>query len=168
MPPAPGIEAFAIAWIEAPHSGRIGISRLPGRTGELEADLGRAFREGASLVLSMTPASEMAAKGAGDLPRAAAQLGMAWRHFPIIDYGAPQDDSSWRLLSEELHRRLDTGANLLLHCAGGKGRSGMIAARLIAERGLSPQAAMALVRTARPGAIETAEQEAWIATACRT
>ncbi len=39
----------------------------------------------------------------------------------------------------------------------------MIAARLLAERGASPAEAIARVRADRPGAVETAGQEAWVA-----
>jgi len=55
---------------------------------------------------------------------------------------------------------------VLIHCTGGLGRSGMIAARLLVELGEEPRLAMQRVRAARPGAIETAAQEAYVL-ACR-
>jgi ADP-ribosyl-[dinitrogen reductase] hydrolase len=61
-----------------------------------------------------------------------------------------------------VQRRLDLGENVVLHCLGGLGRSGMIAARVLVERGLAPAAAITAVRAARPGAIETAQQEAYV------
>ncbi len=67
------------------------------------------------------------------------------------------------MIGPELHAALDRGEAILLHCAGGKGRSGMVAARLLAERGVAGESAIAAVRTARPGAIETVEQEWWVA-----
>ena len=45
------------------------------------------------------------------------------------------------------------------HCRGGLGRAGMISARLLVESGVEPEVAIAKVRAARPGAIETREQE---------
>ncbi len=156
------VEPFAIAWIDAPGGGRVGVCRLPGRSGALDADLARAAAEGAALVVSMTEAGEMAAKGAAALPETAARLGMGWRHFPIADYDAPDGTADWAPLSAELHALLDAGGAALLHCAGGKGRSGMVAARLLAERGLPVSEAISAVRAARPGAIETQAQEAWI------
>ncbi|MBL8705493.1 MAG: hypothetical protein JNM30_11640, partial [Rhodospirillales bacterium] len=41
----------------------------------------------------------------------------------------------------------------------GLGRTGMIGARLLVELGVAPDAAIAAIRKARPGSIETAEQE---------
>lgn len=157
------IEPFAIGVVGLPDGGRIGISRLPGRAADLSGDLDIVRRFGARVVLSMTPASEMASKGAAALPVEAARRGMAWRHFPIVDYGAPTDEGRWRLLADELHAVLDAGSALLLHCAGGRGRSGMAAARLLVERGAGAAEALAAVRAARPGAVETAAQEAWAA-----
>jgi len=51
---------------------------------------------------------------------------------------------------------------VMVHCRGGFGRTGTVAARLLVERGLDPAAAMALVRHTRPGSIETSEQELYV------
>ena len=56
---------------------------------------------------------------------------------------------------------LARGEGLLLHCRGGQGRSGMIALRLLVERGEAPDAGLTRLRQARPGAVETAAQLAW-------
>ena len=45
---------------------------------------------------------------------------------------------------------------------GGLGRSGTIAACVLAARGVEPGRAIELVRAARPGAIENAAQEAFV------
>jgi protein-tyrosine phosphatase len=137
---------------------------MPGRSGDLEGDVGIIAGWGAVLVLSMTLAGEMAAKGAGNLRQALAVRDIAWRGFPIMDYGAPTDgEGAWPGLSADIAAVLDAGGAVLLHCAGGKGRSGMVAARVLAERGLLPGVAIAAVRQVRPGAIETPGQEAWAA-----
>jgi hypothetical protein len=40
----------------------------------------------------------------------------------------------------------------------------MISARLLVESGVEPETAIERVRTARPGAIETRQQAAWVRT----
>ncbi len=55
------------------------------------------------------------------------------------------------------------GLGVLVHCRGGLGRSGMIVARLLAERGET--APIDRVRRARPGAVETEDQAAWVGAA---
>lgn len=143
-------------------AGRIGLSRLPGRDGPLEEALAAIRDWGATLVVSMTEMEEMARRGVADLGERLAAHGIDWRHFPIRDYGAPQAaESRWPPLSAELHAELEAGGSLLLHCAGGCGRSGMVALRLFVERGVDPAEALALIRSVRPCAVETAEQQAW-------
>ena len=51
---------------------------------------------------------------------------------------------------------------MLLHCRGGIGRTGTIAARLLVEFGFKPADAIALVRRTRPGTIETSAQEQYV------
>lgn len=155
--PAP----FGIATLSLGEA-RLGIAPLPGRSGDMEADLEQIRAWGATLVLSMTEGSEMAAAGAAGLAQRLAALGIAHQHFPIRDFGAPErSDERWPALAAGLHTRLDAGEAIVLHCMGGKGRSGMVALRLLVERGMEPQAALRLIRSQRPGAVETTAQEHW-------
>lgn len=102
----------------------------------------------------------------GEFPDAAALaagLGHAhigWLRFPMPDYGLP--GPAWPTLFGQLLERLDAGERLAIHCWGGLGRSGSLAAALLTARGLPALEAIAQVRRARPGAIETAGQEAWV------
>ena len=61
----------------------------------------------------------------------------------------------------ERHSVLD-GKNIILHCRGGKGRAGTIAAILLVEFSYSKQEAIDLVRARRKGAIESKAQEDFI------
>lgn len=159
-----GSEPFEIAEIALTGGGRLGIARLPGRTGQLAQDVEAIARWGARYVVSMTDPTEMAAHGASHLSQALAEHGIEHRAFPIPDYGVPaENDQRWKPLSKALQANLRSGGAVLLHCLGGKGRSGMVAARLISEQGTPPQQALAAVRKARPGAVETEAQEGWAA-----
>ena len=78
-------------------------------------------------------------------------------HPPIPAERTPGPDfeAEWPAASDRLRSRLDAGENILVHCCGGLGRSGMVAARLLAESGVDAEEAIARVRAVRPGAIET-------------
>jgi hypothetical protein len=65
-------------------------------------------------------------------------------------------------LREELRSILRSGSDVLVHCRGGLGRAGTIAARLLVELGMKPATAIASVRAVRPGAIETSDQEKFV------
>ena len=55
---------------------------------------------------------------------------------------------------------LRDGKQVVVHCRGGIGRAGTVASRLLVELDVaSPEEALRRVRMARPGAVETWEQE---------
>ncbi len=157
------IEPFHIATITVGDAGRVGISRLPGLGGMLDDDIDALTGWRPDIVVSMTTLQEMTAAGAVGLgPRLEAE-GIAWAHFPIVDYGGPEDESSalWPSLSDQIHSCIDRGGAVLFHCRGGRGRSGMMALRVLVERGEDARQALARIRLVRPGAVETDEQISW-------
>ncbi|MFM9975930.1 MAG: hypothetical protein ACKVON_15320 [Beijerinckiaceae bacterium] len=157
------IEPFTVATITLGGGGRIGLCRLPGRTGDLDADVSAIRDWHPTFVISMTESPEMASLGAADLPARLQALGIGWRHFSVVDYGVPDATVSelWPMIAHSLHAALDRSEGVLLHCRGGLGRSGMIALRLLTERGEEPGAALAVIRAVRPGAVETEAQRLW-------
>lgn len=139
--------AFRIDEAAAP-PGLLGLCRRPD-PGDFAAI--RAWRPDAALTLLSEP--ELA-----DHLHLSNGLGVELLRLPIPDFDVP-DEARWEALAPRLHRLLDGGGRLLIHCRAGLGRTGMIAARLLAERGAP--APVETIRTARPGAVETAEQEAF-------
>ena len=98
-------------------------------------------------------------------------------YLPIPNYHPPsieQMDLIIRLLED------GTKLPLLVHCGGGKGRAGTVAACYIAAFGfgkprltqahpeLSAPEAVRLLRHIRPGSIETSQQEAFVSKWCST
>jgi protein-tyrosine phosphatase len=71
-------------------------------------------------------------------------------------------EQAWDVAGEELRSILRRGSDVLVHCRGGLGRAGTIAARLLVELGVEPAAAIANVRAVRPGTIETSDQEKFV------
>ena len=87
-----------------------------------------------------------------------------WFHLPIVDVSVPCEkfEREWAHAGNEIRGILARGGKVVFHCRGGLGRTGLLAARLLVEFGLEPEEAIAQVRGARPGAIETKEQEQYI------
>ncbi len=143
--------------------GRLGLSQMPGRKGTYAADLAQIADWGAALVLTLTTVDELAAKGVADLPDALESRGIPWRHFPIADYGVPKAgaEADWEMLADEITEVLSQGGNVLIHCYGGCGRSGMAALRIMVRAGEAPEAALSRLREVRPCAVETDDQMAW-------
>lgn len=138
--------------------GILGLTHLPGRDGAFDADIAAWADFSPSLVLSLTEPSE------SDPARIAAALAaraIAHRHVPVRDYDVPPPGMDWPALRDCLRTALAGGGRALIHCHGGRGRSGMIALRLMIEAGEPPDSALTRLRAARPGAVETPQQEAW-------
>ncbi len=154
-------EPFTISDIACP-SGRLGIMPLPGRNGQLETDLATIVAWQPSLVISLVEPDELATLGLSHLPAEILAQSIPLLACPIPDFGIPEAVNPIEPALASASDALQTGGSVLLHCHGGRGRSGMIAARLLVLSGASPSDAIRQVRAARPGAIETSQQEAWI------
>lgn len=152
---------FGIATLTLAGGGRLGICPLPGRDGRVPEDLAAIRGWAPGIVVSLTEPAEMARHDVADMAGLLARDGIAHAAFPVRDFGVPEAMADWPALSARLHGILDAGGAVLLHCHGGQGRSGMLALRLMVERGQDPDAALAGLRAARPGAVETDAQEAW-------
>lgn len=87
-----------------------------------------------------------------------------WFHLPIVDLKAPNHEfvDKWQTTKSLLKNDLIDGKNIVIHCMGGKGRSGTIAAILLIEFGDINKEVINIVREKRKGAIETKEQEEFI------
>lgn len=158
--------------------GQIGMTLCPGRRDrlsvdgpwdrDLDADLELIAAWRPSLVITLVEDAEFALLGVPAFGEAVLQKGLRWRHVPLPDAGVPDAafELAWRSVGAEARTVLRNGGRLLLHCRAGLGRTGMIAARLLVELGESPADAIAKVRAARSGTIETAAQERHVR-ACR-
>lgn len=137
--------------------GRVSLSPMPGRGGDLAADLDALADWGAELVVSLTEPQEM------DASRLAAEVrlrGMGWLHLPVPDYGVPAEAMIGSAI-ETLSGRLRAGGRVAVHCMGGCGRSGALALRLMVLAGEPPDTALARLRAVRPCAVETEDQRLW-------
>jgi len=154
--------------------GRIGVTLAPGKCDpnsmsggwarDLALDLDAIETWEAGTIVTLIEPHEFELLKIPTLGEAVRERGMEWLHLPIRDVDIPnaEFEAAWPRHSARLRARLKAGENVLIHCRGGQGRAGMIAARLLAEDGLAPAAAIARVRAARPGAIETPKQEACV------
>jgi hypothetical protein len=119
---------------------------------------------GAAAVVTLVEQAELRELQIEDLEKEVRRRFIEWHHLPITDVAVPDAGfgRSWPADAARLQALIDAGANVLIHCRGGLGRAGMVAARLLVERGVDPEAAMKDVRAVRAGAIETPEEEQWV------
>jgi ADP-ribosyl-[dinitrogen reductase] hydrolase len=160
-----------IATVSAgPDLGRIGVTFCPGKrqayaasgtwNRDLAADVAAIRDWGAAAVVTLLEPAELDALSVSSLGEQVRRQQMDWLHLPIADVSVPCErfEQQWQEAGAGLRARLRGGFDIVVHCKGGLGRAGTIAARLLVELGHDPEGAIRLVRTARPGAIETAAQ----------
>lgn len=160
-----------------PALGAVGVTLCPGKKQgvsvsgawqrDMEADIDAVQRWGAAAVVTLMPQHELQAVQADHMGAACEARGIEWHHLPIQDVDVPDAafETAWLYSGLRLREHLRAGRNVLLHCRGGLGRSGTIAARLLVELGWTGDAAIRAVRAQRPGAIETRAQEAHVRSA---
>ena len=164
-----------IAELAAPNGGSIGVTFCPGKCGpslfghrwerDLDRDLEIIQGWGAKVVLTLVEASELEALKVAGLGEKVRGRGMRWLHLPIVDVSVPSEafERQWHDEVPALLSTLAQGGKVLVHCKGGLGRAGMVAAILLIENGERPEVAIRKVRDVRPGAIETPAQERYVA-----
>jgi ADP-ribosyl-[dinitrogen reductase] hydrolase len=144
-------------------NGVIGISSAPGLDGHsVDEDIKIIKKWGASLIITLIEDFEFQFYGITDLNNSKLQS-IPRLSLPIKDGSVPdhQWDRRWITYSKQIHQLLD-GKKVFIHCIGGRGRSGTVAAILLIEYGWEPSKAISEVRKVRPGAIENYDQAQYI------
>ncbi|MDE0038791.1 MAG: hypothetical protein OXU77_14745 [Gammaproteobacteria bacterium] len=148
-------------------AGLVGMTLCPGKRGEsnfgdawernLELDMRVIVDWGATTLASLMEAHEFPMLNVPGLGDAVEQAGLEWHHIPIPDVDVPDDrfEPLWAYTGHVLRRKLRSGEKIVLHCRGGLGRTGMIAARLAIEFGVVPEEALRRVREGRRRTVET-------------
>jgi ADP-ribosyl-[dinitrogen reductase] hydrolase len=166
-----GPDPLPIDTVPLPHTGgEIGFSVCPGMkipglpamwNRDLDADLDAVVRWGAVAVATLIEDAEMRRLTVSLLGEGVRRRGVEWYHLPIPDRRAPtaEFEAGWAEAGARLRAHLLAGRKVFVHCRGGLGRSGTVAARLLIELGETPAAALARVRAVQPAAVEVAEQE---------
>lgn len=129
--------------------GRLWLGAMPGRFEPWSAFLGQAERARLSLVVSLTPRTELA-ELAPEYHAAVlrGRLPFRWMQLAIRNFGVPEDGVSFRRDIHAIADALRGGDAVLLHCAAGMGRTGSAAACVLKALGLDTAEALLRVREA--------------------
>jgi ADP-ribosyl-[dinitrogen reductase] hydrolase len=131
---------------------------------DLSSDLAAIQDWRADILLTLIEDHEFIGLGVPDFADHARSQTLTWFHLPIADFSVPDATSLavWQRIGQDVLGKLNGGGRVAIHCAAGLGRTGTIAAKLLVALGSAPDAAIAAVRHARPGTIETTAQEAFV------
>ncbi len=133
--------------------GQIGMTIAPGRQGSeadvlwnrnLQADLQRLRTHyDVERLVCLLEAEELHALGIPDLLAEAEANGLTPEHLPIPDDGLPDSIAAFSALVNKLVKAVRFGETILIHCKGGRGRTGMLAAACLVELGYSSKVVIA-------------------------
>lgn len=168
-----------VQWIEEgafTGPGRLGLTYAPGKRGrapasgidwqrDLDKDLDRLRdHHGTDVLVSLMEGFEYEDLKVPGLIEGATARGIEVIHLPIVDGAAPSDEQASAVidLTNRVRAGLSAGETVVIHCRGGQGRTGMVAAALLTTYGQDAEAAIATVRRAQPKAVESETQQRYV------
>lgn len=146
--------------IDLPNAGSIGMMPCPGRSGDLTTEISAMKAIGVDLLLSLMQENEYPDLAAFDAAMSLNRI--KWVRVPLVPGGVPIDVPEWTSIRAMLLERIRHGDFVAIHCWGGLGRTGVVAADLLKAFGFDSGEAISHVREVRPGTIESETQELWL------
>lgn len=130
----------------------------------LEDELRFFKSEGVEVIVSLLEESERQELGLGEEGPLCQSLELQFISYPVSDYSVPSSASATKEIASNLSAFLSEGKSVLIHCRQGIGRSGLLAAAVLTQTGISLAEALALISHARGILVpETDEQKKWLA-----
>ena len=158
---------ISISWIPIGKKNLLGVSQFPGKNlqnifdlSSLLKDLQIIKKQKVKIVVSLLPDNEKNKLGLDDLIWSKEEV--EYIQFPINDFSVPPKKkfNELKKLISFIKKNLMLSKHVLIHCNGGKGRSGMIAALVL--KAMKEKDPIKKVREKVIGAIETEEQEIFV------
>ena len=154
---------ISISWIPIGKKNLLGVSQFPGKNLQNIFDLSSFLKDlqiikkqKVKIVVSLLPDNEKNKLGLDDLIWSKEEV--EYIQFPINDFSVPPKKkfNELKKLISFIKENLMLSKHVLIHCNGGKGRSGMIAALVL--KAMKEKDPIKKVREKVIGAIETEEQ----------
>ncbi|KAG1659546.1 hypothetical protein FOA52_015350 [Chlamydomonas sp. UWO 241] len=174
---------ITVSWIvggdgglAGPGPGSLCLCFCPGKCGkrgnhsrlerDMVTDLGRLVtRYGVTTVVNLLSDMELRSCQIRDYAKSVSKQKLAFLHLPIVELDGPSDMGEGARLVEEIVGRMARGEVVAMHCRGGIGRAGMLAACVLLRLRLVGGVASSIAEVRRlrgKTAIESRRQEAFI------
>ena len=127
--------------------------------GTKQADLSSSVKTikqaGATSIVTMLSDEELAQLEVTELGNTITSAGLKWFQLPVEDDAEPNLDFEERFseVRDELLKQIESGETIAIHCRGGSGRTGLMAAILLLESGAYWTDVKPLIQSMRPKAL---------------
>tara|TARA_R110001583_G_scaffold6499_1_gene32786 strand:+ start:4647 stop:5159 length:513 start_codon:yes stop_codon:yes gene_type:complete len=120
---------------------------------------------GANAVITLMTEKELQALSLNEIGATTKSLGLSWFHLPVTDDQTPDQtfNTLWQTAGPAIHRLLENEKSIAIHCKGGSGRTGLIAAQILLERGEALNKVVKRIQKLRPNAFNLEAQRDYIA-----
>ncbi|MDP2714629.1 dual specificity protein phosphatase family protein [Rheinheimera sp.] len=138
------------------NNGKLMFTPCPGTKGTSLVDSVQQLNSaGAVAIVTLMPQHELAQNNVDSIGAICSELGLQWFQLPIEDDCAPQQpfEQAFAAHKADILSLLQAGKTVAIHCKGGSGRTGLMAAMLMTQQGYSKADATAQVQQLRPKAL---------------
>jgi len=152
-----------IRWISKKFPGRLGIMPHPRGDEWLEDEVTAWQADGVNLVVSLLMPDEVSELGLLNEGGHCQEKGIGFVSFPVLDRSVPPLNDRTIRVMRGVHREVQKGENIAVHCRMGIGRSGLMLASILALQGHPPEWSFPLISAARGVQVpDTKEQIEWV------
>jgi protein-tyrosine phosphatase len=149
--------------IDSIGKGCLAVMAHPASTGSVANTISEIAALGFHQVVSLLEPAEAEALGLAEEAELVTARSMKFISYAIPDMGLPARSDDFVRLAQNLFTQIEAGTNTLIHCRGGIGRSGLLAAAVLLRGGKGVQEAFAQVSRMRGRQVpETAQQGDWL------
>lgn len=153
----------AIFAIQSIGSGSLTIMAKPASGDLMEKEFAGIGGAGINKIVSLLESHESTALGLNEERFYTEKHGMTFFSYPILDRGMPPSVSEFSVFTKKLYTEMSDGLNTLIHCHGGIGRSGIVAAAVLLHCGFTAEDAFEHISSKRGVSVpDTQEQIDWV------
>lgn len=157
------MQTTKIYWIDTPRKIKIGIMPRPCGSDCLNDEISTFRKEGVDAIVSLLTHFEIIELNLGDESSICNINGIEYLSLPIEDRSVPESLSEVKKLINTLHKIIDMGGRIAIHCRQGIGRSSLIAAAILTTYGLTTDEAYSRIENSRGWPVpDTFEQIEWV------
>lgn len=138
------------------NTGTLMFTPCPGtKDVSLSDSIGQLKAAGAAAVITLMPTHELEQNDVAKIGVICEELGLEWYQLPIEDDCAPEQafEAAFTDYKASILALLQADNKVAIHCKGGSGRTGLVAAILMTQLGYGKTEAQALVQQLRPKAL---------------